>query len=50
MAKAAVSPKAVVVVVVDLLFIVAPIVRGGICVWSLFCYSVLCVILVLQLS
>ena len=30
-------------VVVDLLFIVAPIVCGG-SVWSLFCYSALCVL------
>ena len=37
--------------VVDLLFIVAPIVCvGGVCVWSLLYYSVLCVLLVLQSS
>ena len=44
----AVTSNSVAHVVVDSLFIVAPIVLGF-CVWSLFCYSVLCV-LVLQSS
>ena len=42
--------KVVGYVVVASLFIAAHIVYGGFCVWSLFCYLVLCFLLTLQPS